>query len=276
MSDAMKNGEIEDVLSSIRRLVSQESPGAPAGKMAQSAMTDATVPPVRPQDADEAAGGPVMGEGTRAGPGRLVLTPALRVVPGSPPAASKNTPTQDAERVAGPLRLTDAESRASLERTIAELEEAVAQYDEEWEPDGTEPPQQVADVADGTVRGSDDAYESGQQDAPADNVRPFVIPMTTRVGRSEAPLGAANLPTGSHVSHGYAAGQPDAAAGLSGGMMPPAVSHDPLDDEDLLHELVARLVREELQGQLGERITRNVRKLVRSEIARALASRDLT
>lgn len=44
-------------------------------------------------------------------------------------------------------------------------------------------------------------------------------------------------------------------------------------DEDVLHEIVRDLIREELQGALGERITRNVRKLVRAEINRALASR---
>lgn len=45
-------------------------------------------------------------------------------------------------------------------------------------------------------------------------------------------------------------------------------------DEDTLRPLVANLIREELQGELGERITRNVRKLVRREILRALAARD--
>ena len=37
---------------------------------------------------------------------------------------------------------------------------------------------------------------------------------------------------------------------------------------------VRDIIREELQGALGERITRNVRKLVRAEIARAMAVRD--
>ena len=46
-------------------------------------------------------------------------------------------------------------------------------------------------------------------------------------------------------------------------------------DEDSLRELVIDMVREELQGALGERITRNVRKLVRREIHRALAAQDL-
>ncbi len=42
-----------------------------------------------------------------------------------------------------------------------------------------------------------------------------------------------------------------------------------------LRDLVAEVVREELNGALGERLTRNVRKLVRAEIARTLAARDL-
>ncbi len=46
-------------------------------------------------------------------------------------------------------------------------------------------------------------------------------------------------------------------------------------DEEALRLLVADLVREELQGVLGERITRNVRRLVRREIQRALTMRDL-
>jgi len=45
-------------------------------------------------------------------------------------------------------------------------------------------------------------------------------------------------------------------------------------DEEALRDLVAELIRQELQGRLGERITQNVRKLVRREIQRALVSRE--
>ncbi len=45
-------------------------------------------------------------------------------------------------------------------------------------------------------------------------------------------------------------------------------------NEDLLRDIVRDMIQAELQGTLGERITRNVRKLVRAEINRALASRD--
>lgn len=46
-------------------------------------------------------------------------------------------------------------------------------------------------------------------------------------------------------------------------------------DEDMLREMVARLVREELQGAVGEKITRNVRRLVRREVERALTLKSL-
>ncbi|EAQ04235.1 hypothetical protein OB2597_08834 [Pseudooceanicola batsensis HTCC2597] len=47
-------------------------------------------------------------------------------------------------------------------------------------------------------------------------------------------------------------------------------------DEEMLRDLVAEIVRQELQGALGERITRNVRKLVRREIHRALSAQDFS
>ncbi len=46
-------------------------------------------------------------------------------------------------------------------------------------------------------------------------------------------------------------------------------------DEDMLRDMISSIVREELQGDLGERITRNVRKLVRREIHRTMVSNDL-
>ncbi len=52
-------------------------------------------------------------------------------------------------------------------------------------------------------------------------------------------------------------------------------SADAFLDEDMLRELVGQIVRQELQGALGERITRNVRKLVRREIHRAMTTQDL-
>ena len=47
----------------------------------------------------------------------------------------------------------------------------------------------------------------------------------------------------------------------------------PFHDEIELRKLVSEILREELQGELGHRITRNVRKLIRQEIDVALRDR---
>ncbi|MEP4639314.1 MAG: hypothetical protein ABJZ83_13155, partial [Yoonia sp.] len=48
-----------------------------------------------------------------------------------------------------------------------------------------------------------------------------------------------------------------------------------LVDPDALRALVGEMIREELQGEMGERITRNVRKLVRREINRVITEQDV-
>jgi len=53
------------------------------------------------------------------------------------------------------------------------------------------------------------------------------------------------------------------------------VDDSQLLDEEALRDIVSEIVRAELQGALGERITRNVRKLVRREIHRALTAQEL-
>ncbi len=45
-------------------------------------------------------------------------------------------------------------------------------------------------------------------------------------------------------------------------------------DEDMLRDLVTQVVRSELEGELGERMTRNIRKLVRREVFSILESRE--
>ncbi len=52
-------------------------------------------------------------------------------------------------------------------------------------------------------------------------------------------------------------------------------AEDGFMDEETLREIIVEVVREELQGVLGQRITRNVRKMVRREVRLALAAEDL-
>jgi hypothetical protein len=47
-------------------------------------------------------------------------------------------------------------------------------------------------------------------------------------------------------------------------------------DEEALGALVADVIRGELQGPIGERVSHNLRQLVRHEIARAFKGRGLT
>ena len=51
-------------------------------------------------------------------------------------------------------------------------------------------------------------------------------------------------------------------------------AQQPVLPEQVLRDLVRDLVREQFQGDLGLHITRNIRKLVKSEIARELALRE--
>jgi hypothetical protein len=51
---------------------------------------------------------------------------------------------------------------------------------------------------------------------------------------------------------------------------PPRAPGAPILDEEALRGVVNRIVREELQGELGDRISRNLRKLIRREIGQML------
>jgi cell pole-organizing protein PopZ len=88
------------------------------------------------------------------------------------------------------------------------------------------------------------------------------------------PLNASS-PASPFNAEGGAFAQPvDAAQDAEASTINFAEEDPSMLDEDSLRDLVSDMVREELQGELGDRITRNVRKLVRREIQRALASRE--
>lgn len=128
----------------------------------------------------------------------------------------------------------------ALELRIAELERAVGGTLGDWEPDGSE-------------KGNRETPTRFVMDHPA---RPETVAQAETVPPISAPdpLSEPEL----HLKEGQ-----------------PSRSDSTEIDEDQLKELVAQMVRAELQGPLGERITRNVRKLVRREIHRALLTRDL-
>jgi hypothetical protein len=69
----------------------------------------------------------------------------------------------------------------------------------------------------------------------------------------------------------------DARGARSGEILAEGIAEDvdyhgaPILDEEALRRVVNGIVREELQGELGDRISRNLRKLIRREIGQVLA-----
>lgn len=235
MSDPMTNVQIEDVLSSIRRLVSEDlRPGA------------------RPAN-------PV----SRPANDKLVLTPALRIVP------EDRTPAAEPLRPAVSPEITEAFDPVSRRAAAAALEVALSGRADDWEPDGSEV----------TVLGAEDwAVEwEAETSAPPEFI-------SSRATPASAP------PAAAPDAQGPVDEEPEARMDWTDSLDPDPEpvrasarftlyeedeeAEAPFLDEDVLRELIRDILREELQGALGERITRNVRKLVRSEIARALAARD--
>ena len=299
MSDPVKSVEIEDVLSSIRRLLADGEQQAPA-------------PGPRPVDrSEQAAAAPARARSERRADAPLVLTPALRVAgraeppaaeapspaPSSapspapfPPAAGRGAaevPDDDFEAPDLPQAAPSQEPglRSRLEATIAELESAITHQVEEWEPDGSEP----APVMDWASARAEDApflsrrhahaQESAAQrmqaaptEAPAPEARfhdglaeetaPQADPAPeARAAATEAPIPAARVKA--PVTESAA---PSAR---------PEAEQAPIVDEEMLRRIVTEVLREELRGPLGDRITSNLRKLVRREIFRALASGEV-
>jgi hypothetical protein len=127
--------------------------------------------------------------------------------------------------------------RAGLEATIAELEAAVTAQSGDWEPDDGE------DLAHSEWAAS--AFDGIEVDA-------------------------AEMPDLQEAFDAEPA--PDVIAELETAVMKNVTTGL---DQDALRALVAATVRDELAGELGERITQNVRKLVRREINRVLAHYDM-
>lgn len=312
MSDPVTNVEIEDVLSSIRRLVSEGE------KARQPSDVDARLPHM-PQATGAAAGLAKVDKGKAAAPEKLVLTPALRV------AGPDDLPQKPAVEVpASDEPEQDKSDRASLEATIAELEAAVVRQDQEWEPDGSEvkAPQigwrdaaDTADPQDAVAEAVDSAAQDQADDAVAlplnldqpladfarhDDPAPAEVDTVEDLDDTSADDDASKAvaeallsivpemsgqeePSDPSVAFRHLANhERDSIEELTGR----SVSDDDetLDaflargggvDEAALRTIVMDIVREELQGPMGERITRNVRKLVRREIMRVLNAQDM-
>ena len=219
MTEAMSRHEIEDVLSSIRRLVSHDD-RAPSGSVAPVA----------------------------ANSGKLILTPAFRVDdggapivpdaapnPGAPDAPHDNDPANTAFETADQARAQGAPAMPTADRTAtpAPLLTRIAQA------------AQRASTPDAPATSKTE--EAPTKPSSTESVNNDALEAT--LARLEEALSI--TPPGSDKVEGAAV------------------------DEQVMTQIVSRIVRQELQGELGVRITRNIRKLVRAEVARELQMRNL-
>lgn len=106
------------------------------------------------------------------------------------------------------------------------------------------------------------------------NSEKLVLGPAQRIGAPSSPPGmqpgAAPLP--------FAVSAPDDAAGdgaAGGDAAGDEEEEEIVLDEDALRNLVVKVLREELQGEFGERVSRNVRKLVQREVRLALSRLEL-
>ncbi len=274
MSEPVTNSEIEDVLSSIRRLIS-ENPAKGENSDSAGGSTDKLVltPAFRVLDgdgeADADAAGPrgesVAGEVAAQAPGE---GSAEAEAPAEEPAEASaensaeshdrpadETPEASAgESAEAAIEETaqaadESEENDELEQRIAELEAVIGENTGQWQPDDSE-------------------YE---EDAEA--------PTTLHVPEAPAEWDVvADQPEyGAEFAGAEAAEMPDAGVILEAEEIHDEgeeAEEDILLDEEALREMVSQLVREQLKGQIGERITRSIRRMVRREIRLALAVRD--
>ncbi|MFT7108146.1 MAG: AcrR family transcriptional regulator [Yoonia sp.] len=136
--------------------------------------------------------------------------------------------------------------REGLEATIAELEAAVTAQSGDWEPDGSEDFVEAfwaVSAFEPPKAKTVEAVTQHKNDIPATPQEPVRQAKDASMADELEATVTANV-----------------TAGL---------------DADALRALVIATVHEELSGELGERITQNVRKLVRREINRVLANYDI-
>ncbi len=263
MSGPLNSNEIEDVVSSVRRLVS----------------VDVRQRPAAPETAVD----------------RLVLTPSLRVVAEKPDVS--------------PLMLTERAVEGETlilqsghpEPATADPDEARMAVDVEdgWVEDGWEddlwsdPDPALAELAlaaeEAELVTSPDDVAVGSVSPAARTVPPdWITPDWDESGPDPVVHFAASAqeapeplqPSEMNPEPALDPASPDLSPVPPVSTMPQTLTDtegNPLTvmDEAALHDIIRQLIREELKGALGERITHNVRKLVRAEINRALTARSL-
>ncbi len=277
MSEPVSTAEIEDVLSSIRRLVSNDVEAAqqnaasesgdvaPADKLILTADFRVSAPQDAPSDEDVSETPEQIAQTEAADDAPIEFSHVQDQMPSEEAAADFEAhvdtqldadiiPQDDAAAASQDIidAFQDAEPHvedvaadkaSALESTIAELEAAIGQQDGDWEPDGSD----------------------FEEDAEAEEVMSEPVQDWIDGTAQEVKVETTDASTDDDATNEAATEK--SSSDLFG-------DEESVIDEEALRDMVSDIVRQELQGALGERITRNVRKLVRREINRVLASQE--
>lgn len=190
---------------------------------------------------------------------------------------SKNEPSPALDQPSDAI-IASQSRQNSLETTIAELEAAISDQGNKFEPDGSE---EVGSIPENeplqwTDADADMALGSETEESVQDKE---VIELDNSAPQDVDPAFVRRHATPSEddeVNEENAPFEDAESAELQAALDQDAPTLEDLPlDEHALRDLVSEIVRQELQGALGERITRNVRKLVRREIHRIISSQDM-
>ncbi|MGV6850431.1 MAG: hypothetical protein ACWA5A_18820 [Marinibacterium sp.] len=183
-------------------------------------------------------------------------------------------PVPGPDAAAAPYR-SEPPGLDGLASKIAALETRLGRREEVYDPDepGTSA---YAGVPVGSVEWDEPVAYSGVADAdPNDQAEPDTDTIDTAETGADAFPDHGEVPSRDERTIEGAVEADDARREAEEANADIFATDEMVLDEATLRELVTDIVREELQGALGERITRNVRKLVRREIHRALAAQEL-
>ena len=310
MSDAKTAAEIEDILSSIRRLVSQDRKAAavaprpqilsrlvvedrliltPAQRVTPERRPSATVTPLKrpqpvaeswpetaPEMVPETAAPAPLTLNLSAAPqtmGQRPLSPLPEAAPAAKPepalaattaaASAAKAETQLETTAEAPVLGTPVPETASEPSRLHLTADALA-----WESETGDaaPDLSSLDWSSFTFARRPMAETYAARSRAAERLTASAAPVAPVAAPQPVPEPVAELPPQPKI---------DLSAPEAEPVQPMLQEEDSIFSEDVLRELVRDLIREQLQGDLGERITRNIRKLIKAEIARTMSLQQL-
>lgn len=235
MAKAVTDKEVEDVLTSVRRLVSEDKNPKPVDAPGMS-----EEPPNEP----------------------LVLTPDRRV---EPPATMSPSAEQEDDGAPTKGTVDDAALLADLHVFLSQDFDPKARDQKvEAKKEQAAPPSEPASISSSKIdKNSDNTTEkSAEKGVAAAKEEPKVNTVTAKIQSFEKTLDSIEARTSHQKSD---ASKQEVAVTEDAEQF----EEEELLDEETLRKMIAEVVQSELEGAIGERITRNLRELVRREIKQA-------